>query len=275
VALRFQFRLAAAACLGLAGAAGAADAPKSLPMSAMAGASDQQLADAIATRLAQAPGLAGYQVDVSCVNGTVELTGSVASAQQQSEVSKLVASIKGVKRLDNKLAIRTDIKSVQAIEVVPGPGAGMPPGGMPAMPGAGYGHGPMGGPGPMGGGYGPGPMPGGFGPGGPGGYGPGGPGGGYGSDPAPVQMPPTAGLYDGTPPKMPPYAWPTYAPYNNYSRVGYPTEYPANAFPYIGPFYPFPKVPLGFRAIKLEWEDGHWYYGRTATTRDWWKVRYW
>jgi hypothetical protein len=94
-------------------------------------------------------------------------------------------------------------------------------------------------------------------------------------DPAPIHMPPTAGLYDGTPPRMPPYAWPTYAPYNNYSRVGYPTEYPSNAFPFIGPFYPFPKVPLGYRAIKLEWEDGHWYYGRTATTRDWWKVRYW
>jgi hypothetical protein len=74
---------------------------------------------------------------------------------------------------------------------------------------------------------------------------------------------------------MPPYAWPTYAPYSNYSRVGYPTEYPAEAFPFIGPMYPFPKVPLGFRAIKLEWEDGHWYYGRNGTMRDMWKIRYW
>src|SRR5439155_22824171 len=29
------------------------------------------------------------------------------------------------------------------------------------------------------------------------------------------------------PPHLPPYAWPTYAPYNNYSRVGYPEQYPA------------------------------------------------
>src|SRR5438093_777714 len=52
---------------------------------------------------------------------------------------------------------------------------------------------------------------------------------GVGSDPAPIG-PPTGGLYDSTPPRMPPYAWPTYAPYNNFSRVGYPTEYPASAF---------------------------------------------
>lgn len=259
MALRFPYRLAAAACLGLSSVAGAADAPKSLPP-AMAGAADQQLADAIATKLAQASNIAGYQVEVSCVNGAVELTGSVASAQQQSEVSKLVASIKGVKKLDNKLSIRQDVKPVQAVETVTGPVGNLPAHVMPGGPNSGPMGGPMGGPPvgmpmqgmPYGGGQ-----------------------GGYGSDPTPVHMPPTAGLYDGGPPKMPPYAWPTYAPYNNYSRVGYPTEYPANAFPYIGPFYPFPKVPLGFRAIKLEWEDGHWYYGRTATTRDWWKVRYW
>lgn len=94
-------------------------------------------------------------------------------------------------------------------------------------------------------------------------------------DPMPINGPgPGAGLAM-NPPTMPPYAWPTYAPYNNYSRVAYPNEYPYAAFPYIGPMYPFPKVPLGYRAIKLEWEDGHWWYGRTATKRDYWTVRYW
>jgi hypothetical protein len=83
------------------------------------------------------------------------------------------------------------------------------------------------------------------------------------------------GGYALNPPTMPPYAWPTYAPYNNYSRVAYPNEYPYAAFPYIGPMYPFPKVPLGYRAIRLEWEDGHWWYGRVATHKDYWKVRYW
>jgi BON domain len=99
-------------------------------------------------------------------------------------------------------------------------------------------------------------------------------GGGAATDPFPVNGGPGVGM-NLNPPTMPPYAWPTYAPYNNYSRVAYPEEYPHAAFPFIGPFYPFPKVPLGYRAIKLEWEDGHWWYGRTATKKDWWMVRYW
>ena len=91
-------------------------------------------------------------------------------------------------------------------------------------------------------------------------------------DPQPINGGVGAAL---NPPTMPPYAWPTYAPYNNYSRCAYPNEYPYAAFPYIGPMYPFPKVPLGYRAIKLEWEDGHWWYGRTTCKNDWLKVRYW
>lgn len=77
------------------------------------------------------------------------------------------------------------------------------------------------------------------------------------------------------PPPLPPYAWPTYAPYNNYSRVGYPTLYPREAWPFIGPMYPFPKVPPGWRAVTLRWQDGYWWYGREATGHDWWRIRYW
>jgi hypothetical protein len=77
------------------------------------------------------------------------------------------------------------------------------------------------------------------------------------------------------PPRMPPYAWPTYAPYNNYSRVACPTLYPYQAWPFIGPVYPFPKIPLGWRSVKLEWMDGHWWYGKNATGHDWWRIRYW
>lgn len=76
-------------------------------------------------------------------------------------------------------------------------------------------------------------------------------------------------------PPLPPYAWPTYAPHNNVSRVGYPEAYPYNAFPFIGPYYPFPKVPLGWRKVTLEWEDGHWYIGRNSAPQDYWKVRFW
>ena len=73
---------------------------------------------------------------------------------------------------------------------------------------------------------------------------------------------------------MPPYAWPTYAPYNNFSRVAYPLSYPYNAFPYIGPFYPFPKVPLGWRSVKLEWDDGYWWFTKHNNKYDWWRLRF-
>ncbi len=80
---------------------------------------------------------------------------------------------------------------------------------------------------------------------------------------------------DGAAPPLPPYAWPTYAPHNNVSRVGYPTAYPYNAYPFIGPYYPFPKVPLGWRSVTLSWEDGHWWYGKTSAPHDYWRVRFW
>jgi len=94
-------------------------------------------------------------------------------------------------------------------------------------------------------------------------------------EPRPVFQAPTPSPYDLNPPRMPPYAWPTYAPYNNYSRVAYPQAYPYNAWPFIGPVYPYPKVPLGWRSVKLEWEDGHWWFRKTATGHDWWHLRYW
>jgi len=57
----------------------------------------------------------------------------------------------------------------------------------------------------------------------------------------------------------PNYAWPRYAPYPNFSAVGYPTVYPWQAWPNIGPFYPYPEVPLDWRAVTLRWDDGVWW----------------
>jgi hypothetical protein len=59
-------------------------------------------------------------------------------------------------------------------------------------------------------------------------------------------------------PSMPGYAWPSYAAYPNYAAVTYPKQYSASAWPYIGPFYPYPQVPLGWRKVTLEWDDGWW-----------------
>ncbi len=57
----------------------------------------------------------------------------------------------------------------------------------------------------------------------------------------------------------PNYAWPSYAPYPNFSAVGYPTAYPWQAWPNIGPFYPYPEVPQDWRAVTLRWDDGIWW----------------
>jgi len=118
------------------------------------------------------------------------------------------------------------------------------PPGQAGMGGAGGGM-PMGGSGggmPMGGAGGPMPM------GGPGmgGGGMGGPGG----MAVPVR---------GNGPNMPNYAWPSYSAYPNYAALQYPTQYSPTAWPYIGPFYPYPQVPLGWRRVSLEWDDGWWW----------------
>ena len=60
-------------------------------------------------------------------------------------------------------------------------------------------------------------------------------------------------------PHLPNYAWPSYAPYPNYAALTYPKQYSPTAWPYIGPFYPYPQVPLGWRKVTLEWDDGWWF----------------
>ena len=73
-----------------------------------------------------------------------------------------------------------------------------------------------------------------------------------------AQMGPDGGMAGGSP-NMPGYAWPGYAAHPNYAAVTYPTQYSPSAWPYIGPFYPYPQVPLGWRKVQLEWDDGWWY----------------
>jgi BON domain len=66
-----------------------------------------------------------------------------------------------------------------------------------------------------------------------------------------------AASYDSA--QMPGYAWPSYSSYPNYAALSYPQQYSPTAWPYIGPFYPYPQVPLGWRKVALEWDDGWWF----------------
>ena len=87
--------------------------------------------------------------------------------------------------------------------------------------------------------------------------------------PVPAYVPGTGGgvapaVYDH--PNMPGYAWPAYASYPNYAGLTYPKQYSPTAWPYIGPFYPYPQVPLGWRKVVLEWDDGWWMLDFKAKT---------
>lgn len=203
---------------------------------------NQAVAQKIADALAQA-GLSGYDVEVRYMNGTAMLAGIVRDASQRAKAEQAASSVAGVNNVANRL-------------VVPGqqfaPQRGYPGGAQFAptayQPAAGQ------------------PMPGGVAPpqraydGGSG-----------------VPMPlsyghPGAGAQQAVfnSPNLPEYAWPSYASYPNYSQVTYPKDYSASAWPYIGPFYPYPQVPLGWRQVQLEWDDGSWNLNFRPRTDKWW-----
>ncbi len=235
-------RLSLAFTLGLsllpAAYGGTTEPPARQPSPLPIHRSNQGIAESIAARLRQSGLLQHYDVDIHFQDGVAELTGSVADAEQRDRVLRLVQCVPGVQSVVDRLSVAETIVPVQAGAVPdalpPVPGVNAPPVAPPPSAAPGA------------------PPP----------------------EATPIFQAPAPAPYSLNPPRMPPYAWPTYAPYNNYSRVGYPTAYPYNAFPFIGPVYPFPKVPLGWRSVRLEWDDGFWWFSKTATRWDWWKLRY-
>ncbi|HZT82785.1 MAG TPA: BON domain-containing protein, partial [Gemmataceae bacterium] len=194
---------------------------------------NQQVANTIADSLRQSGQLRRYTIDVAFQGGTAELTGSVADQPQREEALRIVQGVPGVERVVDHLAVAAAGAPITRVQAGAQPAPLKDPLPPPGAPPAANG----------------GPPP----------------------EPAPIFQagPPPYALNT---PRMPPYAWPTYAPYNNYSRVAYPEAYPYQAWPFIGPVYPFPKVPLGWRSVKLEWQDGHWWFSKTATKHDWWRL---
>jgi BON domain len=205
---------------------------------------DQTLADSIAEQLRQSGQLHQYRIDINVQNGTAELSGTVVDQPQREEALRLVQGVPGVERVRDHLALSGAITQVQgkaSAEQAPPPGTEQtpPPRAIPPVPPV-----PTRGPAAAG-------------------------------EPMPMYQAPTPAPYDLTPPALPSYSWPTYAPYNNFSRVAYPEAYPYQSWPFIGPCYPFPKVPLGWRSVKLQWEDGHWWFSKTSTKQDFWHFRFW
>ncbi len=242
---------------------------KVIPVSAVEPKDDAEVVAAVvsALRTAKAKGeLVGFGVDVRSNNGVLQLTGRASSSQQRDKILKIAANVAGVSGVREAISIPSAVPAVAAAtprlpeppslqEVALAPVAvdpvsrpsrlasnrtaaapvaapvqspvmttpyraqGAPMRAMPASAAAA----------PMGG--------------------------------QPVPMAPHSAVgaprYDS--PNMPNYAWPGYAAYPNYAALTYPQQYSPSAWPYIGPFYPYPQVPMGWRKISLEWDDGWWY----------------
>jgi hypothetical protein len=224
-----------------------ADPPARLPASATKVNPNQTLADDVAYRLRSTGVAAGAEVSIVAQEGIVTLTGT---ARDVSQKARIIADAKGVAGV---ILVRDNLRTTSAgILQVQDPPVGLPPVSAGPLAPIGPGLGEQAGVPPAGAGAGGNPI----------------------VEPTPLGFPGQAAP-DLQAPNMPSYSWPTYAPYNNVSRVAYPQAYPYNAFPFIGPYYPFPKVPLGWRKVTLEWEDGHWYMGRNSTPHDYWRVKFW
>jgi hypothetical protein len=204
-----------------------------------------QLAQAIARALQESGQLSRYRVNVSAQGGVVDLLGDVSDESQRAIVVKIARMAPGVQMVRDWLQVRGDPTLLQAqgpplLQPLPLPPPQMVDKDKGARPGE-----------RIDGGL-PAPLP----------------------EPMPIFQAPPGPNPTMQPPPMPPYAWPSYAPYNNYSRVAYPQAYPYEQWPFIGPMYPFPRVPLGWRSVSLTWEDGSWWYHRNPTGHDWWRIRY-
>lgn len=195
------------------------------------GGDNQAVAEQIGSALASA-GLEGYDVEIRYSNGVCTLAGEVDSPAQKARAHQLVSQVPGVESVSNQLR-------VAGMRPQAGP-YGQP--GNPYMM-AGY-QGPAGAPMPMGPGV---PAPPGYG--------------------HPGAGSPQA-IYNQ--PNLPEHAWPAYAQYPNYAAVNYPSQYSASAFPYMGPFYPYPQVPMGWRDATLRWDDGQWNLQFNQRTDKWW-----
>jgi hypothetical protein len=225
------------------------------PLPAPGMAPNPYLEQAIARKLRESGQLSKYRINVHAHDGVVDLEGEVADENQREVVLRLMRTVPGIVVLRDWMQAREEGSApgspiAAAMSVVPA--QALPQQNPFVLPQ----------PQPLN------PPPGQFGPVPPARID------GQLQEPQPIFQAPLGPNPTIQAPPMPPYAWPTVAPYNNYSRVAYPNAYPYEQWPFIGPMYPFPRVPLGWRSVSLTWEDGHWWYHRDPTGHDWWRVRY-
>jgi BON domain len=219
---------------------------------------NQVTADSVAGTLRSSSELAGYRIEIQARDGVVTLSGELGTSAQKAEALARTQYVAGVRSVVDQLHLSND-RSVRTVQYQPNVSPYRPNPAQyqpnPALA-LGLGHqrnGASGGDVVYGDGTGA-PIYGGSTGGGPVSSGPI-------SDGGPMPEGPAgmAGATQAAQPGYPNYAWPSYAPYPNFSAVGYPTAYPWQAWPNIGPFYPYPEVPLDWRAVTLRWDDGIWW----------------
>ncbi len=198
--------------------------------------SDDEIAQAVIARLREqqhSGALRDFTLDVTVETGSVWIKGSVASPQQQHLVLEVARRVRGVTQVVNDINVHQVALATQPVHAPPISNvdsrlrSATVHQAAPARPQGRQ-------------------MPVAFAP---------------AAGAQPVAMNAASGVararYDH--PTMPGYAWPSYAAYPNYGAVTYPKQYSPAAWPYIGPFYPYPQVPLGWRKVTLQWDDGWWF----------------
>ncbi len=189
--------------------------------------SDEQIAQVVIARLRQrqqSGELRNFTLDVKVDNGSVWLEGQVASREQQFLVLDVARRVPGVTQVVNAVSVAQTpaVMPISGQQLQPEPARLAP---QPVRSPVAFAPATIG------------------------------------AGQQPVPMHGAHGVararYDH--PTMPAYAWPSYAAYPNYGAVTYPRQYSPAAWPYIGPFYPYPQVPLGWRKVTLEWDDGWWF----------------
>ena len=216
-------------------------------ISAEAATTGEDTAKAIAANLKESGQLKDYRVGVKYEDGVAWLLGTVTSPQQKQIAERLARQTQGVQHVVSKLEVEggdtTDVAVQTASRELPAERTTAPRRASKSNMPVPYAR--TGGQGVQRAQYAD---------------------GGYAPEGAmmPAAMgprPPMAGgaavSYDN--PQMPGYAWPSYAASPNYAALTYPKQYSASAWPYIGPFYPYPQVPLGWRKVTMEWDDGWWF----------------
>ena len=201
---------------------------------------NQATADNVAAALRTSAGLGSSRVDIETREGVVTLTGTVNSSALKAEAVRLAGLSQGVVGVIDNLKVTPDAR-VRPAQYQPQMGPVRQPaqvamnGGIFHRNRGAVGDGGMGGEvmsAPAGPAYDGGPVP---------------------------EGPAGSGGTQAASPNLPNYAWPSTAPYPNFSAVGYPTAYPWQAWPNIGPFYPYPEVPQDWRAVTMRWDDGIWW----------------